>query len=82
MSDPVIEHVRVADLPQKWREKLALADDALVTVRMEMETPSATHLTDDPAFGMWRDREDMADVANYVRRLRASRFDDDGSRRD
>jgi hypothetical protein len=25
-------------------------------------------------FGMWRDREDMADVEEYVRRLRAPRF--------
>jgi hypothetical protein len=35
---------------------------------------------DDPAFGMWRDREDMADVAAYTRRIRAPRFKRDGSR--
>jgi len=28
---------------------------------------------------MWRDREDMADVATYVRRIRASRFNPDDS---
>jgi hypothetical protein len=36
----------------------------------------------DPLLGMWRDREDMADVAGYVHKLRASRFNDDGTRRD
>ncbi len=29
-----------------------------------------------PAFGMWKDREDMRDVNAYVRRLRRGRFDD------
>ena len=27
-----------------------------------------------PAFGMWKDRTDMADVEAHVRRLRAERF--------
>jgi hypothetical protein len=31
---------------------------------------------------MWRDRDDMADVAGYVRSIRASRFNDDGTRRE
>jgi hypothetical protein len=81
----VIEHVPVAELPEKWRAKLARAGDALVTVRIEEEVQGTTtegFVTDDPLFGMWRDREDMADVAGYVRMLRASRFNDDGSRRD
>lgn len=36
-------------------------------------------LTEHPAFGMWKDREDMADVAKYVRELRKPRliFDTD-----
>jgi hypothetical protein len=34
---------------------------------------------DDPLFGMWRDRADMADVDAYVRRVRASRFNRDDS---
>jgi hypothetical protein len=33
-------------------------------------------VVDDPAFGMWADREDMKDVAAYVRNLRKGRFDD------
>ena len=85
MNAVVIEHVPVADLPSAWRAKLAKSADALVTVRIEEEAqasaPSEEVISDDPLFGMWRDREDMADVAAYVRNLRASRFNDDGTRR-
>lgn len=38
-------------------------------------------LADNPLFGMWQDREDVADVAAYARRLRAPRYDLNGSRR-
>lgn len=31
---------------------------------------------DQPAFGMWADREDLADVDGYLRRLRKGRFSD------
>jgi len=58
---------------------------AHVTVRIEQEAMQATipneeFVTDDPLFGMWRDREDMADVAAYVRHIRAPRFNHNGSR--
>lgn len=85
MNAVVFEHVPVADLPEKWRAKLTRAGGATVTVRIEEEVqaaPAEEFVTDDPLFGMWRDREDMADVAGYVRKLRASRFNDDGSRRE
>jgi hypothetical protein len=80
MNAVVFEHVPVAELPEKWRAKLTKADDALVTVRIEEEPQAATDFADDPLFGMWRDRDDMADVAGYVRKLRASRFNNDGTR--
>lgn len=84
MNAIVIEHVPVADLPPAWRAKLANAPDTLVTVRIEEEvqptTPAEEFVTDDPAFGIWRDREDMADVAAYVRRIREPRYNRDGSR--
>jgi hypothetical protein len=85
MNAIVIEHVPVAELPQAWRDKLGQAADAHVTVRIEAEDSAAqiqaaTEFADDPLFGMWRDREDMADVAGYVRRIRAPRFNADGSR--
>lgn len=77
MSAIVIEHVPVADLPAAWRAKLVQAG-ATVTVRIEEEfasdIPAATAEADDPLFGMWRKREDMVDVAGYVRKLRAPRF--------
>lgn len=83
MSAIVFEHVPVAELPEKWRAKLARAGDALVTVRIEEEAQSAAaeaFTTDDPAFGIWRDREDMADVAAYLRKIRQPRYNRDGSR--
>ena len=84
MNAIVIEHVPVAELPPAWRAKLAKFTDALVTVRIEAEAqaalPAEEFVTDDPAFGIWRDREDMADVAAYVRKLREPRYSRSGSR--
>ncbi len=76
MNAIVIEHVKVSELPEAWREKLATAKDARVTVRIEAErAPAAVEtaepfVTDDPAFGIWRDREDMANVEAYLMKLR------------
>ncbi len=79
MNTLVIEHVKLSELPEAWRKQLPDAD-IRVTVRIEEETPSQ-HLagssqerSDNPLFGMWQDREEMADVDQYVRKLRASRF--------
>jgi hypothetical protein len=87
MNAIVIEHVPVAELPLAWRMKLAQSTDAHVTVRIEEEEQTAASaapafVTDDPAFGIWRDREDVADVQAYVRQLRAPRYSRDGSRND
>jgi hypothetical protein len=80
MNAVVFEHVKVTELPEGWRRKLAMPADAHVTVRIEAEAAQAAAASsDDPLFGMWRDREDMADVAAYVRRTRASRFNPDDS---
>ena len=85
MNAIVIEHVPVDELPPAWRAKLTPAAGATVTVRIEAEAQSAEpteeFVTDDPLFGMWRDREDMADVAGYIRSIRASRFNDAGTQR-
>lgn len=84
MNAIVIEHVKVEELPAAWRAKLTNPTDTHVTVRIEEEArnaaPVEAFVTDDPAFGIWRDREDMADVAAYVRKLRAPRYQRDGSR--
>lgn len=73
MNAILIEHVKVSELPESWREKLAVPKDACVTVRIEEEPPATEDASS--AFGMWRDRDELADVAGYVRRLRASRLD-------
>ena len=45
-----------------------------------IETDMQIDLTANPMFGMWKDRSDMADVAQYARQLRTSRFQPDGVR--
>ena len=86
MNAIVIEHVKLEELPAAWQAKLLLVPQTQgktrVTVRIEAEDTdeqSAAPLTDDPLFGMWRDREDMSDVAGYIRAMRAPRFTDDGT---
>ena len=83
MNSVVFEHVPVAELPAEWRAKLAKAPGATVTVRIEAEDhDNAGAYANDPLFGMWRDREDMADVAGYVRGIRSDRFSDDTPAKD
>ena len=83
MNSIVFEHVPVAKLPEEWRARLAEAPGATVTVRIETEVhDGATDYADDPLFGMWRDRAGMADVAGYVRSVRADRFSDNTSGQD
>ena len=75
MNAIVIEHVKVSDLPDVWRTKLNAGMDARVTVRIEEEIiapETATKEEAESAFGMWRNREDMADPEGYVRRLRGA----------
>jgi hypothetical protein len=77
MNAVVIEHVLVSELPEDWRARLQAAADARVTVRIEEEAQAreaTQEEAENPLFGMWRDREEMADVEAYVRTLRAPRF--------
>lgn len=83
MNAVEFKHVPVAELPEKWRAKLAKAGSATVTVRIEEEPqvpPADEFTTDDPAFGIWRDHESTADVTAYVRKIRQPRYNRDGSR--
>lgn len=85
MNSVVIEHVPVAELPEAWRARLAQPSGVTVTVRIEEEAPkpllaASEFVTDDPAFGIWRDRDDMPDVAAHLRKLRAPRYNRDASR--
>ena len=77
MDAIVIEHVKVSELPETWRAHITATENARVTVRIEPEaavSEAAQEDSDDPLFGMWRDRAEMAGVQAYVRNLRASRF--------
>ena len=77
MNTVVIEHVSLNELPASWRARLSAAPNMRVTVRIEeepeSEPASGSAANDNPLFGMWRDRDDMADAAAYARQLRAPR---------
>jgi len=75
MNTVVIEHVALNELPSAWRARLPATLNAHGTVRIEEELDEqrASSALDNPLFGMWQDREDMADVAAYARQLRAPR---------
>jgi hypothetical protein len=61
---------------------VGVSREAWVTVRIEEEpiaqAANSVGNGEDLLFGMWRDREDMADVGAYIRKLRASRYRRDG----
>ena len=80
MNAVVIEHVPLADLPAAWRAKLQMSVSAQVRVYIEEELAPVQPQSSDPAFGIWRDREDMADVLAYPRKLREPRYGRDGLR--
>ncbi|RZS58737.1 hypothetical protein [Sphaerotilus mobilis] len=89
MNAVVIEHVPLDQLPEAWRARLAPHQAERVTVRIEAEfespdmpvTMEGDSGIDDPAFGIWRDRDDLADVTAHVRDLRTGRYGSDGRRR-
>lgn len=80
MSTLVIEHLKAKDLPEQWAQHLNARPDQTVTVRIETEPEhidakvTEAFVTNDPAFGIWRDREDIGDVKAYVQKLRAPRY--------
>lgn len=85
MNSVVIEHVALSELPGAWRARLDVASNTRVTVRIDEEVsvePQSTEIAvlDNPLFGMWQDRKEVADVAAYARGLRGPRFGLDGSR--
>ena len=77
MHSIIIEHVAITELPEAWRNRLPIGQEARVRVVIEEENAPASSSEDAGAFGMWRDRDDMADTEGYVRNLRASRYERD-----
>lgn len=76
MNTIVIEHVALNELPAAWQERLSCTFKTRVTVRIEeeIEPDQSATLTDNPLFGLWKDRTEIADVSTYARRLRAPRY--------
>lgn len=60
----------------------ALQQLLLDAIKRQQLKAASDSSTDDPAFGMWRDRQDMADVPAYVRKIRQPRYRTDGTRND
>lgn len=75
MHSIVIEHVAITELPEAWRNRLSMAQETRVRVVIEEENAPASLSENASAFGMWRDRGDMADVEGHVRNLRAPRYE-------
>ena len=84
MNPIMIKHVKVSELPQAWRTRLNIANQAQVTVRIEEElestSSSSVKIFEDPAFGIWSDHTDITDVESYMHQLRVPRYNRDGSR--
>jgi hypothetical protein len=78
MNAVVFEHVPLSELPAAWRVKLPQMLSNQVRVSIEEDSQPTAFETNDPAFGIWRDREDMADVQAHVRKLREPRYERDG----
>ena len=75
MHSIIIEHVAITELPEAWRNRLPIGQEARVRVVIEEENAPASSSENAGAFGMWRDRDDMADIEGYVRNLRAPRYE-------
>jgi len=86
MNTIVIEHVALNELPAAWQALLSSTFKTRVTVRIEEEieqdesAATTQTLTDNPLFGLWKDREEIADVSAYARQLRAPRYALDDTR--
>jgi hypothetical protein len=80
MTTVVIEHVALNELPAAWRARFPVSSRAHVTVCIEEEPggDSVTPFAQNPLFGLWKDRDDLADVQAYARQLRAPRGQDKG----
>jgi hypothetical protein len=76
LSEDTVAQARAAGLltPQALTQ---LIHDAITKQRGESKKELSS---DDPAFGIWSDREDISDVNAYVWKLREPRFKPDGSR--
>ena len=77
--------VRVLELRRNLRKILAAVERSEIVVLSRRgrdiaaivptrETQEAVSIRNSPAFGMWKDRTDMADPVAYVGQIRNARF--------
>jgi hypothetical protein len=72
----VIEGVVASDLPEAWRRRLKAKSDEVLTVtiaKSQLEAAAKAVKKPNATFGMWADRTDVNDPADYVRALRQTR---------
>ena len=80
MEKMILEHIHKREIPAKWAELLkdVMSSTYRITIEPEFDAiPKASakkSWRDMPMFGMWKDRDDMNDPANYIRELRKPRF--------
>ena len=77
----ILKHIDRCEIPVKWAK---LLEDISSTYRITIEAESTFNeiskadvkksWKDMPMFGMWKDRNDMRDPADYVEKLRKPRF--------
>jgi hypothetical protein len=66
-------YLRIQNLAPAQQEALSRLLDSLVDVTASKDRPRRS-LSEAPYFGMWRDREDMRDSVEWVRRIRESEW--------
>ncbi len=72
----VIEGVVASELPEAWRQRVNAKGNEVLTVtiaKRKMEPVAKTAKKPNSTFGMWADRTDVEDPADYVRALRQTR---------
>jgi len=78
--------ISLSNLPRRWPEVLRVLDhqqtvsilylgkEVGILCPLNYRKTKASPIQEHPAFGMWKDRKDMKDVEQYVRKLRKGRF--------
>ena len=75
----IFPHVRTDQLPKEWIREFHTRQGERFNVVVMSEIPEPNtpkpkaRWADQAFFGMWKDREDIADVEGYIRNLRKPR---------
>ncbi len=78
----VERHFASIEAGREWLKTLQSENREPVTVTIALETephdqtPSKRRFSETPLCGLWKDREDIEPVLDYVRELRKPRFTD------